>query len=56
MRLIKGMESMDQSKLRVDGHRRRPKLKAGKYKKVKARVRKESHREAGLSAAENLGR
>ena len=45
-----GTASMDQSKLRREGHRSSPKLRAGKKRNVRALAAADSSAEAGLSA------
>lgn len=50
-----GTASIDQSKLSQAGQRSKPKLKAGRWRKVKVRVSREASRETGLSAAANQG-
>ncbi len=49
------IEFIDQSKLRVEGHKTRQKFRIGRNRKVKVRVIKDSEADAGLSAFANEG-
>ena len=54
--VMRGMLSMDQSKLREEGQSRSQQFLAGRWRKVRLRVRREDEWEAGLSALEKEGR
>lgn len=56
MELIRGIASIDQSKLNTEGYKRRRKLKHGRYVNVKKRVVMEAAFDVGLSAVANVGR
>lgn len=53
--VILGIASIDQSKLKVTGHKRSLKLKVGRYEKVRNLVIIDGALADGLSAVENSG-